>query len=119
MKRNVYKCEVIIDDEGELHISSYENRQISHGLLDSLNTAVHEIADKYNGKADWKKSYIQFTEDGKTYMQFDKPIGTKFACDACCFYKKENGCTHPHYLDGTKGVCGDKAYKIIKQTYKV
>lgn len=109
--RNVFKCEIKYLP-GKIKITSYYNRQIPASLLLDLNTAVHEIADKYNGKLNWRKQYIAFTQDGIRYRQVDN-VGTRECPDICCFYKNHT-CTHPHYLDETKGDCTHKHYIIDK-----
>lgn len=111
MNRNIFKC-AIEYLSGEIKITSYRNRQIPLSLLSDLNNAVHEIADKYNGKSNWKEQYIAFTHDGIRYRQVDN-VETQVCPDVCCFHKNHT-CIHPHYLDGTKGNCTHKHYIIDK-----
>jgi len=109
--RNIFKCEIKYFP-GEIKITSYRNNQIPISLLRELNNAVHEVADKFNGKNLWKKQYISFIHNGISYRQVDNTVVDGY-CEICCFYK--NGeCTHPHYLDETKGDCENKHYIIEK-----
>lgn len=113
MKRRIYKCEVILNDDGSIKVTSYANRLLNYGLLAKLNKAVHEVADEWNGKAPWRKKYIRFEHDGKTYQQTE---GSGKCCDGCCFKKKE-GCKHPYYGHGTdysKGSCDNMIYRRVK-----
>lgn len=100
-----YKAKLTQDANGEWHIISYSNRQIPTSIFFELNNAVHDAIDKVNGKLDWKRSYIRFRHNGKTYHQ----EGTIFThCEGCCFRTREK-CTHPYF--STKGNCTGKIYK--------
>ena len=114
MKRNIYKCEVITNDDGTIKVTSYANNKLGYHILDRLNKAVHEVADEINGKAPWRKKYIRFTHDGKTYQQTENK--DNHSCVGCCFNKK-NDCKHPHYGEGsgyTKGSCNGMIYRRVK-----
>lgn len=106
-----YKAKIEITNEG-IKITSFHNRLIPFGLLRELNKAVLEVADRANGKLAWKRSYIRFTHEGKTYYQVDENGGL---CHGCCFLRKDkeefSECLHPHYKDGTKGDCKGLIYK--------
>lgn len=106
-----YKARLIQKENGDWQIISYVNRRIPGTILMGLNDAVHEVIDRVNGKLDWKQYYIRFTHNGKIYQQVD---GKGNHCEGCCFLGKDLknvGCTHPHYLDGTKGKCLGRIYK--------
>ena len=116
MKRNIYKCEVIQNDDGTIKVTSYANRQIHYGVLAELNKAVHEAADKLNGKAPWRKKYIRFEHDGKTYQQTERKGKSNMCCEGCCFHKGKD-CKHPYYGEGTdysKGSCDNMIYRRVK-----
>lgn len=104
-ENNIYKCRITYNDDGTISVISYSNRKIPFSLLCELNNAVHEVEDTYNGKNAWKKCFIQFEHDGKTYRQIETSDN---ACEGCIFRK--DTCVHPHYLDGTKGNCLGKIY---------
>lgn len=106
-----FKARLTQKENGEWKIITYSNRKIPFGILARLNDAVHDVIEEINGKTDWKQSYIRFTHEGKTYQQVDQHGGI---CDGCCFRTKER-CTHPHYMDGTKGKCTGRIYKEIKE----
>lgn len=110
--RNVnYKARLWVDEKGELHGLSFANRQIPMDLMDKLNKAMHGVVAECNGKTAWKETYIKFSDNGKRYEQFDgKDANTP--CNDCVFCGKH--CQHPHYYDGTKGLCG-KPYREIKE----
>lgn len=114
MKRRIYKCEVIQNDDGSIKVTSYSNRLLGYGVLAALNKAVHEAADELNGKAPWRKKYIRFEHDGKIYQQTERK--GKMCCDGCCF-KNQEGCKHPYYGEGTdysKGSCDNLIYRRVK-----
>lgn len=107
-----FKARLTQKENGEWEIISCSNRRIPFGILARLNDAVHDVIDEINGKTDWKKSYIRFTHEGKTYHQIDQ---TGRVCEGCCFLEEGAVCTHPHYMDGTKGKCAGRIYKEIKE----
>lgn len=114
MKRRIYKCEVIQNDDGAIKVTSYANRLLHFGVLHKLNKAVHEAADEWNGKAPWRKKYIRFEHDGKTYQQTEQK--GKMCCEGCCFHKGRD-CKHPYYGEGTdysKGSCDGMIYRRVK-----
>lgn len=106
MKQNTFKCRIEYDYRGDIKITSYSNQQIPGHLFNLLNTAVHQMREKYNHEAEWKKYYIRFYHDGHIYEQDD-------AVDHCkgCAFSSIVRCKHPYYLSGTKGDCTDKIYK--------
>lgn len=110
-----FKAQLTQKENGEWQIISYSNRRIPFGILARLNDAVHDVIDEINGKTDWKKTYIRFTHEGKTYQQIDQTERTSLVCTGCCFMKPNSSCTHPHFKDGTKGVCTGRIYKEIKE----
>ena len=114
MKRRIYKCEVILNDDGTIKVTSYANRLLHLGVLSKLNSAVHEAADEWNGKAPWRKKYIRFEYDGKTYQQTERKGNG--CCEGCCF-RKGLDCKHPYYGEGTdysKGSCDGLIYRRVK-----
>lgn len=103
-------------ENGEYKATPYKNRLIPYSVLIAINNAVQDTLERINGKADWKKHYIRFSENGKTYYQVDN---NESLCKECCFEGKTTegyyeGCQHPHYSDGTKGICEGKIYKEDK-----
>ena len=106
-----FKARLTQEKTGEWKIISYSNRMIPVPIFYELNNAIHDVINKINGKLDWKQSYIRFTHEGKTYHQIDC---TGSACEGCCFHEERASCTHPHYIDGTKGVCTGRIYKEEK-----
>lgn len=107
-----YKARLWVDENAELHISSFANKHIPKGLFDIFDRAMHEVVDRFNGKTSWKENYIKFTDNGKRYEQFDGE-DTNTPCKDCVF--RGTHCQHPHYHDGTKGYCG-KPYREVKET---
>ena len=110
MKRNIFKCEVIVDDNGIMKVIPYSNNQL--GLTTWLfNNAIQDVVEQINHSADWKKSYIHFSNNGVRYRQIDANKNGKTYCDGCVFYKNTN-CLHPHWKEGvwTKGYCTGKIY---------
>lgn len=106
-----YKARLIKKENGDWQINSYVNKQIPSTILMELNNAVHEVIERVNGKIDWKQYYIRFSHNGKTYYQVDRKGSN---CEGCCFLRNDLNnvcCTHPHYLDGTKGKCLGRIYK--------
>lgn len=113
--RAVFKVQIELTEDG-LRLSSFGNQKIPYDLFSKLHKAVHRVSDEVNGKLDWRKEYIKFTHEGVRYTQVDSDI----CCKGCCFYLCKNGisCHHPHYLDGTKGDCTGKIYKVDKEDKK-
>ena len=107
-----YKACIWVDEKGELHGQSFDNQQIPVGLFKALNDAIHDVIDGFNGKTNWKETYIKFTDNGKRYEQFDGK-DANIPCNDCVFLGKDCHCQHPHYLDGSKGYCG-KPYREVK-----
>lgn len=106
-----YKARLWVDEEGELQVQIFANRQIPMGLFKALNKAINDVVDTFNGKNAWKENYIKFTVYGKRYEQFDgKDANTP--CNDCVFRGKH--CQHPYYYDGSKGYCG-KPYREVKE----
>ena len=109
-KRNIFKCEVSIDEKGKIKVVSYSNRQL--GLfVNYFNNAIQDVSERINHSADWKKSYIHFSNNGVIYRQIDANKNGNTNCDGCVFYKNTN-CLHPHWKEGdwTKGDCTGKIY---------
>ena len=107
MENKIFKMQVTSDcDSGKIRVTPYSNREL--GILPTLfNNAIQEVVEQINNEACWKKKYIHFSDNGIKYRQIDKPFDSKL-CQNCVFWK--NGCIHPHFMDGTKGVCEDKIY---------
>lgn len=116
--RNVYyKARIWVDEEGILHGISVCNQQLPMGLMNELNTKMHEVIDTANGKYEWRRTFYNFIHCGVEYLQY---IPENFTpnysmCKRCCFWN-EGGkiCNHPHYLDGGKGVC-HYPYRKVKE----
>lgn len=108
----IFKVQVELT-ENEFRLSAFSNQRIPGDLLSKLNKAIHRVSDEVNGRLAWKKEYIKFTHDNVKYAQVDSDD----FCKGCCFYVKKDGisCQHPHYLDGTKGDCSGKIYKVDKE----
>ena len=105
MEKKIFKAEVVIKN-GKMKVTPYSNRKL--GMIPSFfNAAIQEVVEQINHEADWKKKYIHFCDNGIKYRQIDRPSDSSY-CQGCVFCK--NGCTHPHYLDGTKGNCEEKIY---------
>lgn len=112
-KSNIFKCRIEYNEDGTIKITSFLNQQIPYHLLLALNNSVHEVEDTINRKTDWKEQFIRFKHDGVIYEQITRPTDAKLCCDGCVFLNEQgNGCTHPHYLNGTKGNCHNKIYVI-------
>lgn len=112
MRKGIYKAKVELDDNGKLKITSYVNRRIPAVFRWDINNAMQEIAKRFNGELDWQEKFIRFTHDGVTYEQ----VPSDKYCEGCVFCEHKNGinCQHPHYLDGSKGICEKKIYVKIK-----
>ena len=105
MKRNIFKVEVV-NENGVIIVRPYSNIQL--GILPYMfNNAIQDVVEQINHKADWKRKYIHFNDNGTKYKQIDKLFGSG-PCVGCVF--NEHGCQHPHYEDRTKGNCEDKIY---------
>lgn len=112
MKRNIFKAEIIIDDDGRIKVTSYSNRQIPAAILSELNNKVHEAADNCNGDIDWIKNYVHFEHNGVSYKQIEQKSKL---CEGCCFYKDNNsGCSCSHPFFSNKPHCTGKIY-IVEQ----
>lgn len=108
-KNNIYKCKITYNDDNTISIISFVNQQIPFALFDELNKAVHNVRETYNGENSWKDFYIHFEHEGHSYKQINSPIVN--CCKNCVFENKNSlRCEHPHYMDGTKGVCNNKIY---------
>lgn len=110
MKRNIFKCEVIVDDNGIMKVIPYSNNQLGQTTW-LFNNAIQDVVEKINHTADWKKSYIHFSYNGIKYRQIDADKDAKTCCSGCVFYK-DTDCKHPHWVNGdlTKGICTGKIY---------
>ena len=51
-----HKARLWVDGDGEPHGVSFANQQIPMGLFGSLNNAMHEVVDRFNGKTSWKEN---------------------------------------------------------------
>lgn len=107
-KRNTFKCQIEYNENGNVKVTSYRNKQIHPHLFKLLNESVHEAREKFNNEAEWKEYFIHFTHDNVSYKQVKR--NGIMPCEGCIFLKGECGCQHPHYLDGAKGNCNNKIY---------
>lgn len=51
-----YKARLWLDEKDELHGLSFANTQVPMGLFGSLNNAIHEVVDRFNGKTSWEEN---------------------------------------------------------------
>jgi hypothetical protein len=110
MKRDtIFKCRISYDENGDIHVISYSNKQIPFELLDRLNDAVHDVCDKHNGRLVWKNTYIKFINNGIKYKQIDNEEILYNPCRGCVFHK-DYDCKHPFFA--YKGNCEGKHYVI-------
>lgn len=101
-KRNIFKCEVTIDDNGKIKVISYANRQL--GMIPNFfNDALQDVVEQINHEADWKEKYIHFSYNGENYRQ----INSRNICDGCIFWENKK-CAHPY--KEKKGICEHKIY---------
>ncbi len=126
-KKDIFKVQVSFDESGKLEITPYSNRQIPPDLINRMNDALQDVAEDVNGTSTWKKHFIEFEDNGNRYRSVEyhqHTDGDKYefheSCDKCVFWNndlksKNYGCNHPHYKDGTKGVC-DNIYYIREES---
>jgi hypothetical protein len=108
-KENIFKCRIEYDDHGNIKVTSYSNEKMPGQLFNMLDSAVHQVREKYNNEAPWKKEYIQFEHNGYKYQQAD----ASRLCAGCTFFSIVR-CKHPYYLAGTRGDCIGKIYKKVE-----
>ena len=111
MRRGIFKARVELLDDGKFKITPYLNRRVP--FCREFCDLMKEAEQKKNGLHDWYQTYKRFTHEGVTYEQTDG-----VPCIDCVFHGLDphhhTTCQHPHYWDGTRGICDGKIWKIKK-----
>lgn len=118
----ILKVSVYMDRDKKLCIDTFPNKQIPLKLQIAIDKGLHQVIEKENHSAEWKKEYIYFRHEGKQYRQIDGcHCENESCCKGCVFrrtdyqYNTDPGfCKHPYFM--TKGDCDGKIYIDITDT---
>ena len=124
MKSNIIKFRLEQQDDGQLKITPFSNKQVPFAILSEINKVVQDKIAELNGAIPSKNKYVHFEHNGKAYRQVDKEPNTQI-CEGCVFLSRQyvgidpvtkklklgiSNCMHPHLK--TKGDCEGKIYVI-------